>query len=52
MIPTRRATLLLPVLLATCAAPTQWKKAGVDDVTIAKVTSDCRVAARDEALRR
>jgi hypothetical protein len=48
----RHPALLLPVLLATCAAPTQWKKAGVDDATIAKDASDCRVAARDEALRR
>jgi hypothetical protein len=48
----RYLTLLLPLLLATCAAPTQWKKAGVDDATIAKDTSACRVAARDEALRR
>jgi hypothetical protein len=44
--------LLLPMLLATCATPTQWKKAGADDATIAKDTSDCRVAAREEALRR
>jgi len=48
----RYLALLLPLLLATCAAPTHWKKVGVDDATIAKDTSDCRVAAREEALRR
>ena len=44
--------LLLPLLLATCAAPTQWKKAGAVDATMAKDTADCRVVGRDEASRR
>ena len=52
MVIRRHLALLLPLLLATCAAPTYWKKAGVDGATIAKDTSDCRVAAREEALRR
>ena len=52
MVIRRHLVLLLPLLLATCAAPTQWKKAGADDATMAKDTSACRVAARDEALRR
>jgi hypothetical protein len=48
----RYLALLLPLLLATCAAPTPWKKTGADDAMIAKDTADCRVVGRDEALRR
>jgi hypothetical protein len=44
--------LLLPPLLATCTAPTRWKKAGADAATMAKETADCRVVGREEALRR
>jgi hypothetical protein len=48
----RRFALVLPVVLATCAAPEQWKKDGADDATLAKDTTDCRTTAREEALRR
>ena len=48
----RCAVLLSPLLLATCAMPESWQKAGASDATIAKDTSDCRTAAGQEALRR
>ena len=52
MVMRRQFALLLPLLLATCAAPKQWKKAGVGVATTAQDTSDCRAAARDDVLRR
>ena len=49
----RRCVILVsPLLLATCATPERWQKADASDATIAKDTSDCRTAARQEALRR
>jgi hypothetical protein len=43
---------VLPMALMSCAAQEHWTKSGADDATIAKDTSDCRVVARGEALRR
>lgn len=40
------------MILATCAAPDQWKKPGADDAAMAKDTADCHTTAREEALRR
>ena len=48
----RCAILVSPLLLATCAMPERWQKADASDATIAKEPSDCRTAARQEALRR
>ena len=48
----KRLALLLPLLLATCAAPLTWQKPGVDNTTLTKDTSDCRASAEREAVRR
>ena len=48
----KRVAVVLPMVLAACAAPEQWNKAGEDGATMAKDTSDCHATAREEALRR
>ena len=48
----KRLALLLPLLLAMCAAPLTWQKPGVDNTTLTKDTSDCRASAEREAVRR
>jgi predicted small lipoprotein YifL len=37
--------------LAACAAPAPLQKPGADNATMEKDTADCRVAARQEAVR-
>jgi len=46
-----RIFLLLPLLLAACTAPASWQKPHGDDAALAKDTSECRTAAREEARR-
>ena len=49
--PTLAMALGLGLGLAACTAPAPLQKPGADNATMEKDTSDCRVAARQEAVR-
>jgi hypothetical protein len=44
--------LILPIVVAACAAPERWTKAGADDVITAKDAEACQALGKEEAQRR
>ena len=44
-------SFLLPMLLAACAAPSHWVKAGADDAKTDLDRAECRKAAEQQAFR-
>ena len=43
---------VLPIMVAACATPARWTKAGADDVITATDTEECQSLGKEEALRR